>query len=384
MEQFIQIIQSVHIVSVLIILVIAVSAVQGMARGGAGSLRHLMLMVIGGALTIVSIYLSWKTADTLSPWLKKWLEDKPFTVPIRDPGVPAQVYYTVLTGLRDFPLFRFGVLFIISYALIKWGLQLLAFSLLGHARTNAGSSGSTHSFRLWISRAAGGLVGTLAGVGRALIVIAVLFIYTTLFPHSSFSAYIQDSELYRKGATEVIQPFAGDTFAEKAQVFTRAVEEELNQILRKKYEIIDANVPDEIAEAANHIVAGADTDEEKARRLYEWVGTRIQYDWEKVRLYEEERIWKEQSPQDTFATKRGVCIDYSRLYAVMAKAAGLQAQVETGLGFDGRGGYGPHAWNIVYLSEQDRWIPLDATWASSGGNWFNPPDFYETHIRDGV
>jgi len=55
-------------------------------------------------------------------------------------------------------------------------------------------------------------------------------------------------------------------------------------------------------------------------------------------------------------------------------------RVVTGLGYDGQGGYGPHAWNEVFLSEQNRWVPLDTTWAKTG-NWFDPPKFQDTHIR---
>ncbi|MNR04313.1 Transglutaminase-like superfamily protein [compost metagenome] len=104
--------------------------------------------------------------------------------------------------------------------------------------------------------------------------------------------------------------------------------------------------------------------------LYSWVGTRVQYDWNKVKLYEEQRIWKEQTPEDTFNTKEGVCIDYSRLYAQMARSVGLDVKVVTGLGYDGQGGYGPHAWNEVYLRETNKWVPLDSTWVASGANWF--------------
>ncbi|GJM78626.1 hypothetical protein HMSSN139_11220 [Paenibacillus sp. HMSSN-139] len=145
--------------------------------------------------------------------------------------------------------------------------------------------------------------------------------------------------------------------------------------------MIDANIPESIELAAAEVAKGADTDEEKARRLYDWVGTRVSYDYDKVKDYEEKGIWHEQTPQMTFDTKRGVCIDYSRLYAVMARSLGLQVKVVTGLGYDGQGGYGPHAWNEVYLSEKNAWIPLDSTWAKSG-DWFNPPAFNETHVPD--
>ncbi|GJM72735.1 hypothetical protein HMSSN036_49510 [Paenibacillus macerans] len=66
---------------------------------------------------------------------------------------------------------------------------------------------------------------------------------------------------------------------------------------------------------------------------------------------------------------------------MMARSQGLDVKVITGLGYDGQGGYGPHAWNEVFLSAQNAWIPLDATWAQSG-DWFNPPAFSETHIPD--
>lgn len=56
----------------------------------------------------------------------------------------------------------------------------------------------------------------------------------------------------------------------------------------------------------------------------------------------------------------------------MARSIGLEVRVVTGLGYDGRGGYGPHAWNEVYLNDSSKWVPLDSTWVSSGGNWFNP------------
>jgi transglutaminase-like putative cysteine protease len=70
------------------------------------------------------------------------------------------------------------------------------------------------------------------------------------------------------------------------------------------------------------------------------------------------------------------------LYALMARSAGLDVKVVTGLGYDGQGSYGPHAWNEVYLKETERWVPLDSTWVASGGNWFNPPNFDQTHIKE--
>jgi uncharacterized membrane protein required for colicin V production len=380
MPQIVELIQSMNIVSVIIVLVLAGSVAQGMIRGGSGSVKHLALILTDGILALLSLFLTWKCAEWLSPWLQDWLIQQHITIPSGTVGPLQQIYYTFITGIRDFPLLRFGVIFVLGYGLIKFVLFRAAYPLLSifYSSNSPSAAGPRSGF----SGLVGAAVGCLTGAGRALVLVAVLFIYTTLFPHAPLTAYIQASDLYQKGATEVIQPFTGDFIAEKVPVFTRAVEAEFSNILQRKYEVIDANIPDDIAEAAKTVTAGADTDEEKARKLYQWVGTRVKYDWDKVEQYETKRIWHEQSPEETFSTRKGVCIDYSRLYSVMARSVGLKVKVETGLGYDGQGGYGPHAWNVVYLSAKDEWVPLDSTWVASGGNWFNPPHFYDTHIKE--
>lgn len=372
--------ESINWITMLLAAIAAVSVIQGMRRGVFGSAKQLFTMILQGVMTLAALMLAWLVTDRLSNWLYDWLVAKNITVPMGELSVWKQVYYTVVTGLRDFPLFRFGVLFIIAYLLIRQLLHVVTspFLFLFQGSRKSGGSGSSSI----INMVTGGLIGFVIGTARALIVIMVLFIYVTLFPQTSFTGYVQASSLYQHGAKQVIVPFAGDLISGQLPVLSRAVEQEFQGILQRKYEVLDANISDSIMDAALDITKSGTTDEEKARLLYNWVGSRIQYDWDKVEQYEQRRIWKEQSPDDTFDSREGVCIDYARLYAVMARTAGLEAKVVTGLGYDGRGGYGPHAWNEVYLKESDTWIPLDATWASSGGDWFNPELFYETHIRE--
>ncbi|TXK77557.1 transglutaminase domain-containing protein [Paenibacillus sp. N3.4] len=372
--------QSMNFISILIVLTVAGSILQGFFRGGSGSAKHLLSMVTEAIIVIAAIFIAWKGVQWVSPWIQTWLKEQQLQVPPTDSGLLKQTYYTSLTSLRDFPLLRFGVLFLLGYVIVKQLLNVLADPLLSHWL--AGRDVYRERSKSFISSVTGGAIGSVAGLARALILIAVLFIYVTLFPHSSVTPYIESSQLYQKGAKEVISPFTGDFIADKAPVFTRAVEQEFTNILQRKYEVLDAKVPNNIADAAKEVTASGHTDEEKAKLLYKWVGSRVQYDWNKVKLYEEKRIWKEQTPEDTFNTREGVCIDYSRLYAQMARSIGLDVKVVTGLGYDGQGSYGPHAWNEVHLKESDRWVPLDSTWVSSGGNWFNPPNFDQTHIKD--
>lgn len=369
-----------NLLSILLVLILAGSVVQGAFRGASGSARHLFVLVMEGLFTLLSLFLAWQVMQAASPRLGNWLVSLNIVIPEKQLGPLEQLYFTLITALRDFSLMRSGAIFLAGYWIIKGILGAVAFPIVArwYGKLHRGDEES----RSWLSAPFGALIGSVIGTGRALMLIAVLFVYTSLYPNAAFTGYVQQSSIYQKGATEVIEPFTGDFLKSQLPVLTRALESQYQSILQRKYEIIDSRIPDDIAGAAKEITAKKDSDEDKAKALYQWIGTRIQYDWNKVRLYEEQRVWKEQTPEETFRTKQGVCIDYSRLYAVMARSVGLDAKVVTGIGFVGRGQSGPHAWNEVYLSDQKKWVPLDSTWVAGGGNWFNPPNFYETHIKD--
>jgi hypothetical protein len=370
-----------NLLSILLLAILLGSVVQGMRKGASGSARQLMTLVLEGIVTVLVLYLSWKWMLWSSPRVSTWLISRNIEIPNTELNGFRQMYYTFVTALRDFSLMRSAILFLIGYGILKNALMWLVYGVLAH--WVIGKNQNAHiKEKNWMSAGVGGLIGSLTGVGRAIMMIALLFTYTALFPNTALTSYIENSQLYQKGAQEIIQPFTGEFLATQLPVFTRAVEIEFKQILQRKYEVLDADIPQDVADAAKIVTAKAKTDEEKARALYTWVGTRITYDWDKVNLYEQKQIWREQTPEDTFATKKGVCIDYSRLYAVMARAVGLDVKVVTGRGYDGQGSFGSHAWNEVYLTKQQKFVPLDSTWVSSGGDWFNPPHFYETHIRE--
>lgn len=369
-----------NLLSILLVLIFFGSIVQGAFRGASGSARHLFVLVTEGVFTLLSIFLAWQIMQVASPRLGNWLVSLNIGIPEKQLGLLQQLYFTLVTGLRDFSLMRSGAIFLAGYWIIKGIFSSVGFPLA--ARWYGSLHRDDGGSRSWFSAPFGALIGSVIGTGRALMLIAVLFVYTSLFPNTPFTGYVQQSSLYQKGAKEVIEPFTGDFLKSQLPVLTRAMESQYQSILQRRYEIVDSRVPDDIAGAAKEITAHKESDEDKAKALYQWIGTRIKYDWNKVRLYEEQRVWKEQTPEDTFRTKQGVCIDYSRLYAVMARSVGLDVKVVTGIGLVGRGQSGPHAWNEVYLSNENKWVPLDATWVSSGGNWFNPPNFYETHIKD--
>ncbi|MDP4098417.1 transglutaminase domain-containing protein [Paenibacillus sp. P96] len=378
-NQWLESILRLNGITVALIAIVLISFMQGWWRGASRSAGRLFDLFVDGILAAAAVVSSLGLAAWLSPIVQQRLAVLGEELPQRELSTSEQLWYTVLHVVQIFPLLRFAVLFLVSYLVVRLVLSLLYAVLMGRRR--AVSVDPQQGGAGFFSRLAGAVIGAIIGSVRAIMLIALLFIGVSLYPESSFSSYVQASPVYSKGAQTVIAPLTGGLIKDKLPVITQAAEQELTGVLQRRYEIIDRSIPDDIEAAAAQVSSGVSSDEEKARRLYDWVGTRIAYDYDKVEDYEQRGVWHEQTPQNTFDTRKGVCIDYARLYAVMARSQKLEVRVVTGLGYNGQGGYGPHAWNEVYLGEKQKWVPLDPTWAQSG-DWFNPPDFAQTHIED--
>nr|WP_138754867.1 transglutaminase domain-containing protein [Paenibacillus sinopodophylli] len=371
-------------IGIIMFLLLLGSLVQGLRRGASGSAKRLFFFVWEGIVIASCLVLSAQLTNKWSPLFASWLSEA-VKVPTQALSGFEQAWYTLLTSLRDFALLRYGVMFLLGYLLLRalaaclepWAERIVDSMLRSRSKEEElFSQGKKQA-----SRAVGAILGAVHGAGRSFVFVALLFVYVSLMPSGWYVNQISDSSIYNKAAAW-LSPVAGDVLAGQGPVFTEAVEAQFRQILQRKYEMIDYAIPTEIEQAALYVTKDAQTNEEKARSLYDWLGTRIVYDYEKASNYEEKGIWKEQTPPETFDTRKGVCIDIARLYAVMARSVGLEVRVVTGMGADGIGGFGPHAWNEVRIGEGDEsFIPLDATWANAG-DWFNPPAFDETHIRD--
>ncbi|GGF60678.1 hypothetical protein GCM10010912_02320 [Paenibacillus albidus] len=368
-----------NMISILLLAVVAFSLLQGWSRGFFRSAGRLFGLLGSGLFAIVALLLAIPAAAFLSPYVQVWAAGN--ALPDKQLTQWQQMYYTAVSVLAGSPLVRFLLLMLLAYGFIRMLLGLLAW-LLPLRRTRRAAKFADRRITAF-SRLGGAVVGLVIGLARGLFIVFVLFIGVGLNPDSGFSRYVEASPFYRDSAAAVLEPFAGESVQKKLPVLTQAVAAEMNDILRRKYEVIDHDISADITGAAADIAGQAQSDEKKARLLYDWVGSRISYDNSKADNYVQNRIWHEQTPQDTFDTRLGVCIDYARLYAVMARSQGLQVRVVTGQGYDGRGGYGAHAWNEVYIPDRQAWIPLDSTWAGSG-DWFDSKDFEKTHLREDV
>lgn len=141
----------------------------------------------------------------------------------------------------------------------------------------------------------------------------------------------------------------------------------------------------EIDSKAALITKDAHSDREKAQIIYRWIGTNIKYDNDKARVILSENPDKNDFPESgaicAYNSRSGICFDKACLYVAMARASGLKVKLISGEAYDGKQ-YVGHAWNEVYLTEEDKWINVDPTFYEAG-NYFDS-DLFGGHKANTV
>ncbi|MBW7459135.1 transglutaminase domain-containing protein, partial [Paenibacillus sepulcri] len=106
-------------VALMVLLVLLGSLIQGMRRGASGSARRLFFFIWQAAAVVLSLLLAGRAANWLSPVVKEWLIRSGIQVPQEELSSWKQLWYTMVTSLRDFELLRFGVLFLVCYLVFR-------------------------------------------------------------------------------------------------------------------------------------------------------------------------------------------------------------------------------------------------------------------------
>ncbi|PRR81951.1 transglutaminase-like domain-containing protein [Clostridium vincentii] len=128
---------------------------------------------------------------------------------------------------------------------------------------------------------------------------------------------------------------------------------------------------------ANEITKSSNTDRQKARAIYTWVGSNIKYDDNKaVKVMNQEKGY-ESGSIPAFRDRSGICFDYACLFTSMTKAIDLKSRIIIGEGFNGSE-FVSHAWNQVYLEDEGIWINVDPTFYVAG-DYFDNSTFDNEH-----
>ena len=134
---------------------------------------------------------------------------------------------------------------------------------------------------------------------------------------------------------------------------------------------------------AVELTANATSDRERAKILYTWIGSNIKYDndkAEKVLYGSDARKMPDGGAICAFENKSGICFDKACLYVAMSRAINLKVRLIGGQAFDGEQ-YVGHAWNQVYLNDEDVWINVDSTFYD-GGNYFDSNLFNNHKVEE--
>lgn len=248
-------------------------------------------------------------------------------------------------------------------------------------------------------RAAVGIMLKMPGmIVSVLVTVLLLGALNAYYPYGRLNKEVQSSRPYNYINSYVVIPAVQSNFCRDISTFIWSSAAEISsqmsstEVLNKQYSLddlsllrfkIEAKSNEEIDSEARKIVGSEKNEYKKAYLLYGWIRDNISYDWGKYNDILNNRSLKDRfGAINTFETRKGICEDYSDLYAAMARAAGLKVRIIVGQGFDGSGWTG-HAWNEVYITSIGKWIPLDTTWAQAG-NYFNNKGFYKTHVQQSI
>ena len=102
---------------------------------------------------------------------------------------------------------------------------------------------------------------------------------------------------------------------------------------------------------ADEICAGCDTDAEKVQAIYNWMIANLEYDYNYNALFQYFDVRK------TLRTKKGVCFDFSHLFAAFCRSQNIPCYAVDGISY--KNNFVQHTWNRVYYD--GTWWNMDVT-----------------------
>ncbi|AFV01523.1 integral membrane protein [Dehalobacter sp. UNSWDHB] len=237
------------------------------------------------------------------------------------------------------------------------------------------------------------IIGALVQLPRAavMVFISVLLLnfYAYYFPSQPLTRMMNDSGGYQFIYKNAVSPVLNSNLAQKIPVLVNDYfrQNAVSDPTKSKGWVItyfngvtldEAVQSDPQIDAVARRVAGdAQNNRQKAYFIYQWITRNITYDEQKAAQLSKDLSGMNSGSVMAFNTRRGVCFDYACLYVSMCRAVDLKVRLVTGLGYSGSS-WGDHAWNQVYLPEEDRWANVDATFGTVN-NYFDKPDFSVDH-----
>jgi len=164
------------------------------------------------------------------------------------------------------------------------------------------------------------------------------------------------------------------------KVYSRSVEVNVKDdriVYLNTIQVIDWDVDDKVVELAEQLILEEQikrfesngetydsqsledlTDLEKIQIIYRYVVENIRYDFAKLDTLQPDYI---PDIEDVFNEKEGICYDYSAILASMLRRLSIPTKLIKGYTTKTEVF---HAWNKVYIEDENRWIIIDTTYDS--------------------
>jgi transglutaminase/protease-like cytokinesis protein 3 len=229
--------------------------------------------------------------------------------------------------------------------------------------------------------------GVITGVIQIIIVIGLLVVPKIIFDSSLINSFFENGVKQESAVVDNIKYPNEDNgiFLKKSQGNERDFSKEV--IIYNGITIDEGIKSDEnINDKAIQLTKNAKNDREKAKILYTWIGSNIKYDDDKAKEVingKDAEDMPESGAIPAFENKSGICFDKACLYVAMSRAVGLKVRLIGGQILEDNGQYTGHAWNQVYIKEENKWINVDTTFYE-GGNYYFDSEFFDDHKVEDV
>lgn len=130
-----------------------------------------------------------------------------------------------------------------------------------------------------------------------------------------------------------------------------------NLVYLKSIQNVNWSVDSKAVAKAVELTKDVDDLEKKAKLLWDYMVKNNSYDYQKLSTLKSGYI---PVIDQTLEVKKGICYDFTSLYAAMLRSQGTPAKLIKGYAPKNASGY--HSWNEVYDASQKKWIVIDTTY----------------------
>jgi transglutaminase-like putative cysteine protease len=143
----------------------------------------------------------------------------------------------------------------------------------------------------------------------------------------------------------------------KTQNFKATIKNVLD-VFKASVQTVNWHSEMDVIKKAEELTRNLNTDKEKLVAIYNFVVDTFSYDYDKINNIDTTYV---PDIEKVYQEKKGICYDYSAVLASMLRSQNIPTKLIKGYS-DLINGY--HAWNEVYLADENRWIVIDSTYDS--------------------